>query len=113
MNQRDDQPRPSGITLDRERHELRISWEDGLESVYPLDALREACPCAVCRGGHEYMGPAYDPDLRTIKPARRYEVRDVEVVGNYALRFYWDDHDSGIYTWEYLRRISPPEEHIA
>jgi DUF971 family protein len=40
-------------------------------------------------------------------------VRPVEVtpVGKYALKFKWTDgHESGIYSWEYLRRVCRCEE---
>jgi DUF971 family protein len=101
--------RPSDITLDRNAHELRITWKrDGHLSVYPLDALREACPCASCRGGHDRMGPEYDPDLIELTPARSYDVTRAELVGKYALQlFFSDGHSSGIYTWDYLRRLCP------
>jgi DUF971 family protein len=27
-------------------------------------------------------------------------------VGNYAVKFKWNDgHESGVYSWEYLRRV--------
>lgn len=100
--------RPTTITLSREAHHLRIVWQDGHESIYPLDALREACPCAVCRGGHEFMGPQFDPDLIELKPARSYDVQDIQAVGSYAIQIIWSDsHSSGIYSWDYLRRICP------
>lgn len=101
--------RPADITLDREAHELRITWKgDGHLSVYPLDALREACPCASCRGGHEFMGSEYDPDLIELSPARSYEVMDIQLVGKYALQlFFSDGHSAGIYDWDYLRRLCP------
>jgi len=100
--------RPKNVTVDREAHELRITWRDEHESAYELNALREACPCASCRGGHEYMGASHDPDFIELKPARSYRVEQAELVGNYALQIYWSDgHSSGIYTWEYLRRICP------
>jgi DUF971 family protein len=36
------------------------------------------------------------------------ERADVSAVGNYALHFSWSDgHDSGIYTFEYLRELCP------
>jgi DUF971 family protein len=36
-------------------------------------------------------------------PARPVEVTPV---GKYALKFKWTDgHESGIYSWEYLRRV--------
>jgi DUF971 family protein len=103
-------PRPVNITLDRARHELAIEWRDGHESHFPLDGLREACPCASCRGGHENMGPEHDPDLLELRPARSYEVEHIDLVGKYALQITWDDgHNAGIYTWDYLRRICPCE----
>lgn len=103
--------RPRDINLDRSAHELRVTWNDGHVSVYPLDALREACPCALCRGGHEYMGEAYDPDLLMLTPARQHEIKDMQLAGNYALQITWDDgHDAGFYTWSYLRRICPCDE---
>ncbi len=104
--------RPASIELDRTAGELRITWRDGRACAYPLSNLREACPCAECRGGHAYMGRDYDPqDILALKPARSYRVEQVEQVGNYALKFYWDDgHHAGIYTWEYLYRLCPPDQ---
>jgi DUF971 family protein len=100
--------KPEKITLNRETRQLLITWVGGHASAYPLDALREACPCAECRGGHSKMGPEFDPNLIELTPARSYEARDMQLVGNYALQFYWSDgHSAGLYTWEYLRRICP------
>src|SRR5512143_1779250 len=100
--------KPGKITLNRQARQLEIVWTDGHASTYPLDGLREACPCAVCRGGHERMGPEFDPNLIELKPSRSYEVRDMQIVGNYALQFFWSDgHSAGIFAWSYLRRICP------
>jgi DUF971 family protein len=100
--------KPASITLNRETRQLLITWVDQHVSPYPLDELREACPCAVCRGGHSRMGPEFDPNLIELQPARSYEAQDMQLVGNYALQFAWSDgHTSGIYTWDYLRRICP------
>ena len=103
--------RPTNIDLDRDAGVLRITWPEGKVCTYPLSNLREACPCAECRGGHEQMGRAYDPEhILVLKPARAYGVVSVELVGNYALQFDWDDgHNTGIYTWDYLYRLCPPE----
>ncbi len=99
---------PAGVTLDRAAHVLRVAWQDGHQSVYPLSALREACPCAVCRGGHEFMGPEHDPDLIELRPVRSYRVEELQLVGNYAMQIFWDDgHSAGIYAWPYLRRLCP------
>jgi DUF971 family protein len=102
---------PKDIALDKKAHVLRLLWDDGHEAVFPLDQLREACPCAVCRGGHEFMGPEHDPDIIELKPARSYAVMSMGLTGNYALQITWDDgHSSGIYSWGYLRRLLPPSD---
>src|SRR5258706_16367082 len=116
MNQ-PNQPRPTGITLDKPGAQLVITWSDDTTCHYPLANLREACPCVECRGGHQNMGKHTDPDnilsptlSLTLSPARSYVIESVELVGNYALQPFWDDgHHTGIYTWEYLKRLCVPE----
>ena len=101
--------RPTGITLDKRKAQLEIVWDDGLISRYPLPQLREACPCVECRGGHGKMGLEHAPeDILRLTPSRSYAITSLSPVGNYALQPTWDDgHHTGIYTWEYLRHISP------
>lgn len=103
---------PKGLTLNKQEGYLEIVWSDGATCRYPLSELREACPCAECRGGHANMGREHDPkNLLELKPARSYMMTDIEIVGNYALAPIWDDgHRSGIYTWEYLRHLCPSAE---
>jgi DUF971 family protein len=103
---------PKDITLDQKADLLIIQWNDGRVCRYPLGPLRLACPCAECRGGHANMGRQSDPEnLLHLIPTRHYVVENLEIVGNYALQFYWNDgHHAGIYTWEYLYRLCPPEE---
>lgn len=97
--------RPTNITHNRQQRQLVITWSDGHESVYDLDVLREICPCVTCRGGHDKMGAEHDPDVLTLTPSQSYELRDMELVGNYALQLHWSDgHNTGIYAWEFLRR---------
>ncbi len=101
--------RPTNITLDRTQHKLIIDWSTGEQCEYTLSVLREACPCVECRGGHHKMGIENTPsnlNLLRLEPARSYGVENLEIVGNYALQFFWDDgHHSGIYTWEYLHHL--------
>jgi DUF971 family protein len=58
------------------------------------------------------MGMAHAPkNLLELKPARSYVMTGLEMVGNYALQPVWDDgHSTGIYTWEYLKRLCPVAE---
>lgn len=63
-------PRPLGITLDKPNAVLIIQWADGAICRYPLSHLREACPCAECRGGHHNMGRQGDPEhILALTPA--------------------------------------------
>lgn len=97
------------IEVDRKAREVRITWADDYRSVYSLDYLRKICPCAVCNELRRQEDP-----LRILKPDQivtRAELRPkrpVELVGNYALQFFWDDgHNTGIYAFEFLRQRSP------
>lgn len=102
---------PKSITLNKLESYLEIIWQDGKVCRYPLSNLREACPCVGCRGGHEFMREEYDPiDINAVTPKREYKIEGVEPVGNYAIQPIWDDgHSTGIYTWEYLRRLCPKQ----
>jgi len=104
--------RPKAITLNKTDHYLEIIWSDSRVCQYPLSELREACPCVECRGGHQYMSREYEPDnLLKLIPKRSYAMLQIDRVGNYAIQPTWDDgHHTGIYTWEYLRRLCPEDK---
>jgi DUF971 family protein len=81
---------------------LLVSWPDGVEAKLPLVPLRGACMCARCvdevTGERIVDCDGIDPDIA---------VSDMELVGNYALRIRWSDgHETGLYTWEHLRRLA-------
>ncbi|MCS7072534.1 MAG: DUF971 domain-containing protein [Anaerolinea sp.] len=103
---------PANIVVNKAEGWLRITWADGTTCTYPLAHLREACPCVQCRGGHAFMGPAHDPqNLLTLTPKRSYGLLTIERVGNYAIQPVWDDgHSTGIYTWEFLRKLCPQDD---
>lgn len=81
---------------------LKITWNDGHVSRYPLPYVRGWCPCAVCQGhGGE----------RHYVQAENAELTDIKVVGKYALGLTWGDgHDTGIYAYSYLRQLCPCAE---
>jgi DUF971 family protein len=103
---------PTSITLEQSTGYLTIDWSDGRVCHYPVGPLRLACPCAECRAGHENMGRQGDPKaLSDLIPLQTYTVDRLELAGNYALQFFWNDgHHTGIYTWDYLYRLCPAEE---
>lgn len=93
---------------------MEISWRDGHQSAYTFAFLRHACPCAVCNEERKASGlaPGVAAPSKDSGPFVLYQAPprpvDVTPVGKYALRFKWNDgHESGIYSWEYLRRVSP------
>ncbi len=80
-----------------------ITWNDGHVGSYPSWYLREKCPCALCID--EFTG---QPKLRPGSVPADLERVNVAPVGNYALQFgFSDGHDTGIYTFDYLRRLCP------
>jgi len=83
-----------------------ITWNDGHFSSYPSWYLRENCMCADCveefTGVRKVVHGSIPSSLERMK---------VEPVGNYALNFVWSDgHESGIYDFDYLRKICPCSE---
>jgi len=98
------------ISLNLKRDEkLEITWSDGKKCVYPIALLRTMCPCAQCRTVRE--GEGKKKSSLTILPGNFAEpitAAGAQLVGNYALQIEWSDgHDSGIYSFEYLREICP------
>ena len=103
------QKTPTNIEVDLKQREVRILWADGLQSTYSLDYLRQICPCATCNEMRRNQDPlrVLSVDQIVITAELRPE-RPVEMVGNYALQFFWaDGHNTGIYSFDYLREKSP------
>jgi ATP-binding protein involved in chromosome partitioning len=100
LNQRDEKTPVQIVHLEPniKGHLLKISWNNGKQSLATFKDLRYLCPCASCvdegTGKRIISKEAVDPN---ITPSR------IETVGNYAIRFQWSDgHDTGIYSYEYL-----------
>ncbi len=84
--------------------ELAIVWNDGSESYITLDVLRRACPCAACGGEPDVLGNLVRP--RVTYTRESFELVEWKNVGGYALQPHWrDGHGTGIYSYEYLRRL--------
>lgn len=96
----------SKIDVLREKGMMSIQWKDQTEQELRLDDLRRLCPCAVCEGNRM----AQDSDaLHMISPdvqAASSGVVEIVPVGRYAIQIRWEDgHDTGIYTYEFLRSL--------
>lgn len=85
---------------------LVIEWEDGKMTEVSFTDLRDKCPCVNCQG-ETVIFSSYIPIKNPFKPQGFYEIERIEPVGNYAVNIVWKDkHNTGIYSWEYLKQIS-------
>jgi DUF971 family protein len=88
-------------------NELAIQWNDGAESYLDLQFLRRACPCAACGGEPDVLGNILRPSVSYSDNS--FELAGFQIVGGYALQPTWrDGHSTGLYSFQYLRRISQP-----
>lgn len=90
-------------------NELALSFADGLEVYLDLGMLRRACPCAVCQGEPAALGRVIRPNVEYGSEA--FCLVRFDTVGGYALQLFWgDNHSTGIYSYDYLRRLAelPP-----
>ena len=98
---------------------VEIDWRDGHHSAWTFAWLRNACPCATCHEEREKTGRvpgAPKPREQTLLVMYEAPAKPLEVtpVGKYALKFKWSDgHESGIYSWDYLRRACRCEDCMA
>ena len=90
---------PKRVNLGQARDELTLHYGDGTIARLSAEYLRVASPSAEVRG----HGPGEEV-LQYGKANVRIE--RIETAGRYALQLHFDDgHDTGIYSWEYLRLL--------
>ena len=104
---------PEHIAISRSKG-IQIDWKDQHHSEYPLGYLRDECPCATCTGAHgtEPQKSNYSASSAGSNPFQMYKptlkMLKVEPVGHYAVRIDWSDgHNTGIYSFDHLRKICP------
>ncbi len=97
---------PTEIRLKKAEKTLEIEFDDGRVFAFPAELLRVESPSA------EVMG--HSPGQKQIVAGRRdVGIMALEPVGNYAIRIKFDDlHDTGIYSWQYLRFLGENQERI-
>jgi DUF971 family protein len=88
-----------------ENNSLSIKWNDDKVTEITLTKLRDECPCVNCKG-ESVIFESYIPIKSPFKAAGYYEIDKIETVGNYAVSIKWKDgHDTGIYSWDILRKL--------
>lgn len=92
-------PVPVEIAVRGRSRVLRVSYADGTAHDLPFEYLRVHSPSAEVKG----HGPGQEV---LVTGKADVGVARVEPVGQYAVRIVFDDgHDSGLYTWRYLREL--------
>lgn len=92
-------PWPTELRFQRAEKRLRIGFEDGKTYDIPFELLRVESPSAEVQG----HGPG---DKTLVVNKGDVGVVSAERVGHYAVRIVFDDgHDSGLFTWAYLRGL--------
>lgn len=95
---------PTEIKLHQQSRLLEISFGGDVRYQLPYEFLRVYSPSAEVVG----HGPGEEV-LQTGK--KNVSVREIVPAGSYAIQIEFDDgHDSGIYTWEYLRELGERQE---
>ena len=90
---------PLSLTYSKAEKSLRIEWNDGVRAELSAEFLRVYSPSAEVRG--------HSADQRVIQTGKKHvAISELQAVGNYAIRILFDDgHDTGIYSWSYLREL--------
>ena len=95
---------PTEIRLDRAARVLRVTYDDAATFALPAEYLRVESPSAEVQG----HGPG---QKMWVGGKQTVGIRAVEPVGQYAVRLVFDDgHDSGIFSWEYLRELGEEQD---
>lgn len=91
--------RPTQIRVSKDRRQLTIAFDDGSAHSFSAEMLRVLSPSAEVQG--------HSPEQRVIVPGKiDVAIERIEPVGRYAVRIIFDDrHDTGIFSWDYFRRL--------
>jgi len=94
---------PTEIKLSPDKRTLQIAFDNGDSFSLPAELLRVTSPSA------EVQGHSADQRV-TVAGKRRVAIRDVRMIGNYAVQIVFDDgHDTGFYRWAYLHDLGASE----
>lgn len=90
---------PTELRVSKNRQVLNVTFNDGRGYPLPAEMLRVLSPSAEVQG--------HGPGQKVTVPGKRnVGIGSLTPAGNYAVRIGFDDgHNSGIYTWTYLREL--------
>ena len=97
-------PWPTEIRLGKDRTTLMVRFDDGTDFALSAEYLRVLSPSAEVQG--------HSREQRITVPGKQdVAITAVDPVGNYAVRLTFSDgHNTGIFSWSYLRRLGEERE---
>ena len=90
---------PTELRVSKDRQRLAVTFNDGQSFDLSAEMLRVLSPSAEVQG--------HGPGQKVTVPGKRnVAIISMTPTGNYAVRIGFDDmHDTGIFTWTYLREL--------
>ena len=97
---------PTEINFHRQSKVIELTYEDGSHFTLPCEFLRVYSPSAEVQG--------HGPGQRVLQLGKEdVNIDRIEPVGNYAICLHFDDdHNTGIYSWDYLYRLGQNQEDL-
>ena len=91
--------KPTEINFHKVSRILEISFEDGSRFELPTEYLRVYSPSAEVQG--------HGPGQEVLQVGKEdVNIDRIEPIGHYAVKLAFDDnHDSGLYSWDYLYQL--------
>lgn len=90
---------PTEIVVHQQSRRLEVAFGDDERYVLSFEFMRVHSPSAAVQG--------HGPGQETLQTGKRdVTIVSVEPVGHYAIKpVFSDGHESGIFTWKYLREL--------
>lgn len=94
----------SRLHYHRQSRTLDMTFSDGTVAGFSAEFLRVFSPSAEVRGHGK-------PKLVSNK--KQVSISKLQPVGHYAVKLVFDDgHNSGIYSWQYLKQLSEQQSEL-
>jgi len=99
-------PKPTNINLHQKSRVLEISFDDGNNYELSCEYLRVYSPSAEVRG--------HGPGEEVLQFGKKdVNITNIEPVGSYGVCLHFDDnHDTGIYSWEWLNHLGKNHDEL-
>jgi len=97
---------PTDIRLHKRSATLELRYLDGTGFTLPAELLRVYSPSAEVRG--------HGTGQEVLQTGKKFvKIDRIEPVGNYGIKLHFDDdHNTGIYSWDYLHELALGHEQL-